>query len=172
VEVEWRAFLLRPRRSEPPRTLEEFRRYTESWRRPATEEPKAEFRVWQSEEGPPSHSVPPHLASKAAQRVDPGAWKRLHWLLLEAYFGDNRDITTDRVLLELWLEAGLPEARFVERLDESLGEEILRDHREAIEHGATGVPAVRLANGSGVVTGAHPVDAYRRWANQAAAAAG
>lgn len=170
VETEWRAFMLRPHRPERPRSLEEFRSYTESWRRPAAEEPRAQLRVWQSDEGPPSHSVPPLLVSKAAGRLDRADWERLHWLLLEAYFRDSRDITDERVLLDLWLEAGLVKERFDDRLDVRLAEEILRDHQEAIHHGATGVPAVRLADGFGVVTGAQPAALYRQWVENVAGA--
>ena len=36
VRLEWRSFLLRPR-PDPERTLEKFRAYTQSWRRPAAE---------------------------------------------------------------------------------------------------------------------------------------
>lgn len=160
--------MLRPFPATPPRTLDDFRRYTESWRRPAAEEPRAAFRVWQTDEGPPSHSVPPLLVSKAAERIDRDAWRRLHWLLLEAYFRDNRDVTSDPVLGALWVEAGLPAERFEERADPALAEEVVHDHNEALEHGATGVPAVRLAAGFGVLTGAHSVDVYRQWVERAA----
>ncbi len=172
LSLEWRSFLLRPRPSDPPRTLEQFRSYTESWLTPQAEEPRAQFRVWSSEEGPPSHSVPPHLISKAAARFDreqgTDGWESLHWSLLEAYFRDNRDITNRGVLDELWEAEGYPEtanplsaADF--ELQRELVEEIIADHQEATQHGASGVPAVRLADGFGVVMGAQPTASYRRW---------
>ena len=65
VSIEWRPFLLRPH-PDPGRTLEKFRAYTASWARPAAEPDGGTFRVWATEEGPPSHSVPPHLVAKAA----------------------------------------------------------------------------------------------------------
>ena len=166
VELRYKSFLLRPSPQAEPRTLEAFRQYTESWRRPAEEEPAATFQVWQSDEGPPTHSVPPHLVAKAAEQLDAACYERLHWSLLEAYFCHNRDITAEHVLLELWLEAGLPEADFRARLREELAQEIVDDHTEAMQNGASGVPAVRTASGFGVVMGAQPVEAYHAWINK------
>src|SRR5262245_57588101 len=69
VELEWRSFLLRPEPRPGERSLEKFRRYTESWLRPAAEEDSGTFRVWQGDAGPPSHSVPPHVVAKAALAI-------------------------------------------------------------------------------------------------------
>lgn len=181
LSLEWRSFLLRPRPADPPRTLEQFRGYTESWRTALAEEPRAKFQVWSSEEGPPSHSVPPHLISKAAARLDreqgEDRWETLHWSLLEAYFRDNRDITSDPVLSDLWTAAGYPEVAIPGRGDDvdvqrELVEEIIADHQEAMQHGASGVPAVRQADSFGVVVGAQPTAAYRQWIEKALSAAG
>ena len=60
--------MLRPY-PEEDRDLEKFRRYTESWKRPAADEDSAEFNVWKTDEGPPSHSVPPHRVAKAAAEI-------------------------------------------------------------------------------------------------------
>src|SRR3970040_1233949 len=90
VELRWKSFLLRPR-PEPGRDLEKFRRYTESWRRPAGEGASGVFRVWQSDEEPPSHSIPAHLLAKAAAALGRDAFERVHRALLRAYFEDNRD---------------------------------------------------------------------------------
>ena len=65
VQIVWRSFLLRPG-PVPGRTLEKFRAYTQSWLRPAADADGGTFRVWQTDAGPPSHSIPPHLAAKAA----------------------------------------------------------------------------------------------------------
>ena len=67
------------------------------------------------------------------------------------------------VLLELWREVGLPEEAFETATDPELLEEVLRDHNEALEGGATGVPAVRLADNPAVIVGAHPIELYRNW---------
>lgn len=169
VEFEWRSYLLRPHRrdfSDPARraaALEKFRAYTRSWLVPAGEPDSGEFRVWESEEGPPSHSVPAHLVSKAAARLGKDAFERIHERLLRAYFAENRDVSSLEVLLELWKEVGLPEEAFETATDPELLDEVLRDHNEALEGGATGVPAVRLAGNPAVIVGAHPIELYRRW---------
>ena len=167
VELEWRSFLLRPV-ARPGRDLEKFRSYTESWRRVALDAPRAQFRVWESREGPPSHSLPAHLAAKAAAELgnEPGAAMRER--LFRAYFGENRDISAAPVLRELWRAADLPAAAFDER--ERFAESVSADHREALACGATGVPAVRLADGEHVVMGAQPEATYARWFTKLAGA--
>jgi predicted DsbA family dithiol-disulfide isomerase len=162
VSIEWRSYLLRPRPG-TRRDLARFRAYTQSWLRPAGEEDAGRFQVWQSDAGPPSHSVPPQVAAKAARRLDPGAFPRLHEGLFRAYFAENRDITERSELRRLWAGAGLAEADFPALDDPALVREVLADHREALEMGATGVPSVRLAGADTVITGALPIEAYQRW---------
>jgi predicted DsbA family dithiol-disulfide isomerase len=166
VELQWKSFLLRPtpqESSDPNAALAKFRRYTESWLRVAADPDAGEFQVWKSDEGPPSHSVPPHLVSKAAARLSPDAFERIHERLMRAYFKENRDISDNEVLLELWLDVGLDEADFAAAQDPELLQAVIDDHKEALECGATGVPAVRLEDNPAVTVGAHPVDAYRSW---------
>lgn len=163
VEVEWRSFLLRPSAGSGPRDLDRFRAYTESWRRPAAEEDSGEFRPWASDEGPPSHSLPAHLAAKAALAVSPGAFRLLHDRLLRAYFSESRDISSDAVLAGLWGELGLPDEAFARREDPALRRQVLAEHDEALACGATGVPSVRLSDRDAVITGAMPLATYRRW---------
>ena len=162
VEVEWRSYLLRPE-SRPGRDIEKFRRYTESWQRPAAEEDSGAFRVWASDAPPPTHSVPAHTVAKAAKRVGQGAFRELHQRLLIAYFQENRDISDVDVLSGLWRELALPAAAFDRHADPEIEAEVLAEHQEAIASGATGVPAVRLADNPVAVTGALPYEAYRRW---------
>jgi predicted DsbA family dithiol-disulfide isomerase len=78
--------------------------------RPAGEPDAPVFRVWESSEGPPSHSVPAHLAAKAAAALGPAAFAALHARLLRAYLEQSRDISAAETLHALWGEAGLPEA--------------------------------------------------------------
>ena len=55
------------------------------------------FRVWSSDEGPPSHSVPAHLVAKAAAHVRRRRVRaRCTRALLHAYFAENRDISNAR----------------------------------------------------------------------------
>jgi predicted DsbA family dithiol-disulfide isomerase len=162
LQVQWRSFLLRPR-PDPSATLERFRAYTQSWLRPATDPDGGTFRVWQGDDGPPSHSVPPHLVAKAAATLGEEAFGNLHERLLHAYFAENRDITSRQTLAALWREAGLPESEFVRSADPALLEETIAQHNEAIEVGVTGVPAVRMDGQQAVIIGAQPLELYRRW---------
>jgi len=162
VRVEWRSFLLRPRPGSAP-DLEKFRAYTRSWLRPAAEPDSGTFRVWEGDAGPPSHSIPPHLVAKAAAQLGDESFRRVHDQLLRAYFAENRDVTDAATLRALWREAGLPDADFQRSEDPELLRETLRQHNEAQEAGATGVPAVQLVGNPAVIVGAHPLELYQRW---------
>jgi predicted DsbA family dithiol-disulfide isomerase len=162
VRLEWRSYLLRPQPGRG-RDLERFRDYTRSWLRPAGEPDSGEFRVWQGNAGPPTHSIPPHLAAKAAAWLGAEPFRRMHERLLRAYFAENRDVSDRDTLRALWGEAGLPEGEFSRVDDPALLCETLQQHREALETGVTGVPAVRLAGNAAVIVGAHPLELYRRW---------
>jgi predicted DsbA family dithiol-disulfide isomerase len=162
VEVEWRSYLLRPH-PRPDRSLEKFVGYTQSWLRPAAEEDAGQFRVWQTREGPPSHSVPPHVAAKAAARVGPEAFRALHDRLLRAYFAENRDVSDEAVLRALWRELALPGAAVPGLEDPELVEQILAEHRDALEIGVNGVPAVQRTGNPAFIVGAQPLETYRRW---------
>jgi predicted DsbA family dithiol-disulfide isomerase len=160
--LRWKSFLLRPR-PQPGRDLEKFRRYTESWRLAAAEEPAARFQVWSSQEGPPTHSVPPHLAAKAAAALGPAAFASLHAALLRAYFEESRDISRVGTLAALWRETGLPEEELARTGDPELLRRVIAEHDEAVELGIGGVPAVRIADAEVAITGAQPTETYRRW---------
>ncbi|TFG96045.1 MAG: hypothetical protein E4H11_04030, partial [Myxococcales bacterium] len=132
VRVEWRSYLLRPNAS-PGRDLEKFREYTRSWLRPAGEPDSGEFRVWEGDAGPPSHSIPAHRVAKAAARISQEAFRSLHRGLLRAYFAENRDISDRATLRELWGELGLPaEALAVADAPEVLAQ-VRAEHAEALE---------------------------------------
>jgi predicted DsbA family dithiol-disulfide isomerase len=160
--VEWRSFLLRPE-PEPGRSLEKFARYTESWQRPAAEPDAGTFRVWSTGAGPPSHSIPAHAVAKAAARLGPDAFAAMHERLLRAYFSENRDISERATLRELWRELGLPEPAFEASEDPAILRRVIGEHNEAIEFGASGVPAVRVEGVDAIIVGAHPMEFYRRW---------
>jgi predicted DsbA family dithiol-disulfide isomerase len=162
LEIEWRSFLLRPRPGEK-RDLERFVRYTQSWLRPAAEPDAPSFRVWASGDGPPSHSVPPHLVAKAAASLGDDSFRAVHHGLLRAYFSESRDITATATLRAIWREAGLPESEFERSEDPALLKETLEQHGEAVEKGVTGVPATAVAGSDVHILGAHSVDLYRRW---------
>ncbi len=162
IEIVWRSYLLRP---EPngARDLEKFRAYTKSWLRPAAEPDAGTFRVWEGSAGPPSHSLPPHLVARAAAELGRVAFDAVHERLFSAYFAENLDITRTETLRAVWRECGLPDRAFERRDDPAIREAVLADHKEAIELGIHGVPAVRIEPNPVATVGAHPLDGYRRW---------
>ena len=162
VEIEWRSYLLRPQKK-VGRDLERFRKYTESWMRPGAESDAGPFQVWTSDEGPPTHSVPAHRVAKAAARVSPEAFRKMHVRLMTAYFAENRDISSYDVLRGLWDGEGLPGDAFEVAHSDEIRVLIFREYEEARELGATGVPAMRRADNDAVIVGAHPESLYRRW---------
>jgi predicted DsbA family dithiol-disulfide isomerase len=165
IEIEWRSFLLRPNPpvSGRPRDLETFRAYTQSWLRPDSEPDSGDFRLWEGDEGPPSHSIPAHQVSKWAARLGRDSFERIHERLLTAYFSENRDISSPAVLEACWIEAGLPEDAFAGWDDPEITRQILAEHEEALSYGTTGVPAARLVGNDAIIVGAHPLELYRRW---------
>jgi predicted DsbA family dithiol-disulfide isomerase len=161
IELVWKSYLLRP--DPGPRDLEEFRAYTRKWARPAAEPDAGTFRPWEGDAGPPTHSLPPHLVARAAAELDRGAFDSMHERLFHAYFAENRDITDRATLRRLWNDIGLPDDRFELCDERALREAVLADHREAIELGVHGVPAVRIEPNPVATVGAHSLDQYRRW---------
>jgi len=161
VEIAWRSFLLRP--SPVPRSMEQFRAYTRSWLRPAAEPDAGIFRVWASDEGPPSHSLPPQLVAKAAATLGREAFARVHAALWRAYFSENRDVTSRVTLRQVWNEAGLPAAAFARAESDDVVQATLAEHNEAVRAGVTGVPTVLAEGGDVAIPGALPLETYRRW---------
>ena len=161
LELEFKSYLLRPRPEK--RELEKFMRYTQSWMRPASEPDAPTFRVWETTESPPSHSVPAHLVAKAARRLGEDAFAEIHERLLRAYFEDNRDISAAATLEAIWHEAGLQPDAFAVAAEPDLVRATAEQHDEALALGITGVPAVRVKGTDAFVTGAQPLETYRRW---------
>jgi predicted DsbA family dithiol-disulfide isomerase len=161
VEISWRSFLLRPRPE--PRSMEQFRAFTRSWLRPAAEADAGTFRVWSSDEGPPSHSLPPQLVAKAAATLGPEAFARMHAALWRAYFTENRDVTSRATLRQLWAETDLPADAFDRAEGDDVVQATLAEHNEAVRAGVTGVPAVRAVGQDLAIPGALPLETYRRW---------
>ncbi len=161
LDIEWRAFMLRPEPS--PRRLDDFRKYTEKWQHVADEQDSGSFRVWSTDEGPPTHSLPPHQVAKAAARVSEEAFERMHDDLLRAYFYDSRDITSPQVLEELWEQAGLSPADLAIADAPDIRNQVIDEHNEAVACGANGAPAFRTSDNDTVLVGAHPMHLFRRW---------
>lgn len=164
LSFEWRSFLLRPQPGE--RDLEKFRQYTQNWLKIAADEPSGEFQPWSTDEDPPSHSVPPHTVAKAAERISHEAFETLHDALLKAYFKDNRDITNEKTLLDLWGGSGLAADQFEQSRDPAILKSVIDEHNEAINYGASGAPAWRMSHQPVVIVGAQPVAVLSRWINR------
>lgn len=168
VELEWRSYLLRPEPrtfSDPVAALEKFRKYSESWLRVEAdgEGDGGSFQVWSGNEGPPVSSIPAHGVSKAAQTLGSKAFGAMHERLLQAYFGESRDISSSSVLASLWQEVGLPEDALALATQPEIVSQIMEEFRLSQEAGATGVPAVQLEGNAAIIVGAHPSSLYRRW---------
>jgi predicted DsbA family dithiol-disulfide isomerase len=132
--------------------------------RPNEEDDAGTFRVWETEHGPPSHSIPPHLLVKAAARTGGRARAAaMSQRLFEAYFSENLDITDPETMETLWRECGLDPADLAHAGDEDLLQQVLEEHREAVKFGVSGVPAIMLEGTDVAITGAHPRALYRRW---------
>ena len=162
LRIEWRAFLLRPTPQEG-RTLERFRAYTQSWLRPAAEPDAPSFRPWESDAGPPSHSIPAHLVAKAAATLGPDAFAAMHRRLLRAYFEESLDVTDRATQQTLWSELGLAEDAFAVVDAPATRDAVLAEHRDALAQGVTGVPAVMMVGNDVPTFGAMPYATYRRW---------
>lgn len=170
VALDWRSYLLRPDpRPRTPEALAAFRSYTLGWQRIAEREPRARFRAWQGDAGPPSHSLPAQLVAKAAAALGEAPGRRMRERLFRAYFAENRDISDPETQRALWRELGLPEADLERREDPALAARVRAEHEEARALGANGVPAVRLAEQEFVLVGAQPEAVYLRWFQRALA---
>jgi predicted DsbA family dithiol-disulfide isomerase len=81
---------------------------------------------------------------------------------MDAYFYENRDVSSRDVLLEVARSVAIDESVFERLLDDDvLVREVLADHNEAVELGITGVPSV-VAPGDFVIPGAQDMAFYRR----------
>lgn len=150
LDLVYKSYLLRP--NPEPKSPERFRRYTESWLRPAAQPDAGEFRVWQTDEPPPSHSLPPAIAVKAAARQkssgENDTFTTYHRALMQAYFARNLDVTSRRNILLVARECGLDESAMERDLDDpALAALVVAEHNEAFELGISGVPCVVIDGG-------------------------
>jgi len=129
-------------------------------------EEEAMFRPWATDEGPPSHSVPPHLAAKAAARISPEAFEKYHDHLMVAYFTENRNITDQKVLKEIWVNLDLPSDAFRVSEEDDILQEVVAEHNEAVNLGITGVPAVTMEGLPFPMVGVQNDEVYYRLISQ------
>jgi len=161
--VAWKAFLLRT--ESKATNQEKFVAYTESWLRPASVEPGAEFTVWSTDEPQPISSVPAHVAAKSVALIDPAASDAFHHRLLRAYFTENRTISDWAVLSDLAADVGLDRDEFLSfsaERERALAEEVIAEHNDAVQQGITAVPTMVIDEVL-PVQGAQEVDTIARW---------
>ena len=116
------------------------------------------------------HHESPHVGTFDAHRLlhlalaesGPARQAALKDALLQAYFGDARNVADHAVLSEVAAAAGLDAGRVVEVLagDEYAGA-VAADIAQARAYGATGVPFFVIDQRYGV-SGAQPVDTFRQ----------
>ena len=83
---------------------------------------------------------------------------------MEAYFGENRDISDAGELMELAVEVGVDRDAFGASLashEHEVVQEVITEHNAAIQSEITAVPTVVFANAFGV-PGAQPTETYAR----------
>ena len=166
LTLEWRSFLLRPH-PKASRNLEKFKDYTKNSLHIAEDKPSGNFRVWATDERPPTHSIPPHLVAKAAAELGEEPFDVIHEALLRAYFTENRDISAESTLREIWNECGLNENEFKRWSNPKHLEATIDEHNEALNCGANGAPAFRLVHINAAIVGAQPVPVLSRWIKRA-----
>ena len=158
LRLEWKSYLLRPHPE--PKSLEAFRRYTRSWKRPASAPQAPVFNPWAGDEGPPSHSLPAQVALKAA--ACQGLFEPFHLALMKAYFSDSRDISARETLVDIARNCGLDSAAFAVALDdEELARGVVDEHNQALQAGVSAVPTV-VVDGVLPLPGAQDAAVYRR----------
>ncbi len=164
VEIEWRAFELRP---EPVPTLDPESEYLDDvWGRAVT--PMAEERGVEVRR-PPVQPRSREALETAAFAREEGAFDRVHRGLFEAFFREGRDLGDRDVLADVAESAGLDGDELRDALREDrYTEQVLRDQVEARELGVSGVPALFVAppgvplEEARAVEGAQPYATVRR----------
>ena len=143
IDISWRSFLLRPEPKTP--NQEEFIAYTKSWLRPAEAEPMATFQVWASEDAQPSSSIPAQVAAKLVERIDDTKADAFKAALLHAYFAENRNISSQAVLLDVAEGIGIVSDDLLsvaETDTDDAHQLVIDEHNAAIGMGISAVPTV------------------------------
>lgn len=163
VEVEWRAFELRP---EPVPTLDPESPYLDDvWERSVT--PMAEDRGMEIRR-PPVQPRSREALETAELAREEGVFDRVHDALFGAFFREGRDLGDRDVLADVAGSAGIDGDELRRALGEGrFTESVLHDQVEARELGVSGVPALFVTPPDGtleearVVEGAQPFGTVR-----------
>jgi len=164
VNVEWKAFELRPKGS-PPISPEYRERILQGWPR-VQQIARERFNVEMKHPGlkNPGDTFLAHVGAKFAEQHDQG--EAYHRAVFRAHWQTDQDIADVNVLAGIAKHAGLDEAAFREALkDPELRAAVEADERWAMENGLGGVPAFIFGNRY-LVSGAQPVEVLRQAAER------
>jgi predicted DsbA family dithiol-disulfide isomerase len=165
VRVEWRAFELRPKGSQPlpPEYRERIR---QNWPR-VQQIARERFHLEMNrpeEGGEPGKTFLAHVGAKYA--IAQGNGEAWHHAVFAAYWQQLRDIGDVTVLVEIAKSVGLDEAGFRAALDDPFTHSaVMEDEEWAYRHGLGGVPALIFGHRY-LVSGAQPVEVLREVAER------
>ncbi len=163
VEVEWRAFELRPA---PAPTLDPDGEYLHSiWNRavyPMARERQMTLRL------PPVQPRSRRALELAEFARAQGRFEAAHHALFKAFFEDGRDLNDLEVLVEIGAAVGLDSGELRAALEHgTYRERVIDDEHRAAELGITGVPAMLISRvdeaiePAQVLSGAQPFDVVK-----------
>ncbi len=162
VRFERRTYLLMPHEGSRPA----YDDYVVSHRVRAAEMlPELKFAIPKVGAPYPKSSWPAQLVAISTARDFPDRLPALEDALFGAMFRELRDLADARILRGCARESGIPESLVDEALaDPLLRKQARREHLEGEKEGLQGIPALVLP-GLPPITGAVPVDFYRRALN-------
>jgi predicted DsbA family dithiol-disulfide isomerase len=164
VQVEWRAFELRPAGA-PPISPDYRQRILEGWPR-VQQIARERFNVELTHPGlkNPGDTRLAHIGAKYA--IEQGRGEAYHRAVFRAHWQAQRDIAAVDVLVEIAGEIGLaPEAFRAALADENLISAVEADVYWAYQQGLSGVPAF-IFGSRYLVSGAQPVEVLRQVAER------
>lgn len=168
VQVEWRAYELRPAGSPPisPEYLERIRAGQARMEQIARERFGLEMREPQHI-GMPGATRPAHIGAKLAEAR--GVGEAYHQAMFRAYWQEDKNIAEIETLLAVARSVGLDEAEFHAALDNAdYRAQVEADEYWAYQQGLGGVPAFIFGNRY-LVSGAQPVEVLRQVADKCVA---
>lgn len=151
MEVEWKAFELRPEGVEAPPKSKEYIDRAKAGVETLSKQYGLEMK-WNDKS---NHSRSALEGAKFAR--DKGLEDEYHDAVFRAQFQEDRNIDNLQTLLDIGKDIGLNEAEFRQALEtRKYQEEVLRDHQEAVSLGITGIPC--FVSGNKGVMGAQPYE--------------
>lgn len=171
VDIEWRAFELRPE-GQSGRSSQEEERYRkmieQKW--PDTIEMGRQYGVEMKTHKWGVNTRPAHEGAKYAEAN--GAGDAYHWAVFKAYFEDGRDLGDIDVLVDIASDIGLDAEAFREAVESNrYRDEVLAEEQWAMQSGIRGVPAF-IFEEKYLLTGVRPSDQLARVMQQIRAETG